>query len=117
MRLALVVHWPELQVLNAADLGSIPGQGNRSHMPKRICLKCRRLGFDPWVGNPWKWEWLPTPVFLPRGFHGQMSLVDCCPWGHKESDTSERLTLSQCVFSFLSFLLLYFLKGKSFMEV
>ena len=34
MGLTLVVHWPELQVLNAADLGSIPGQGNRSHMPK-----------------------------------------------------------------------------------
>ena len=39
------------------------------------------------------------------------------PWGRKESDTFERLKLSQSVFSFLSFLLLYFLKGKSFMEV
>ena len=23
--------------------------------------------------------------------HGQRSLVGCSPWGHKESDTSERL--------------------------
>jgi len=28
--------------------------------------------FDPWVGEiPWRREWLPTPVFLPRKSHGQ----------------------------------------------
>ena len=33
---------------------------------QRICLQCRRPGFDPWVGKiPWKRKWLPTPVFLP----------------------------------------------------
>ena len=27
--------------------------------------------FDPWVGKiPWRWEWLPTPVFWPGEFHG-----------------------------------------------
>ena len=31
---------------------------------------------------------LPTPVFWPREFHGLHS-----PWGHKESDTTERLSL------------------------
>ena len=42
----------------------------------RICLKCSRPGFDLWVGKiPWRREWLPTPVFLPREFHGQRSLV------------------------------------------
>jgi len=30
-----------------------------------------------------------TPVFLPREFHGQMSLVSYSPWGHKESDMTE----------------------------
>ena len=31
-----------------------------------IYLQCRRLQFDPWVGEiPWRREWLPTPVFLP----------------------------------------------------
>ena len=37
----------------------------------RICLQCRRTGFNPWLGKiPWKREWLPTPVFLPAEFHG-----------------------------------------------
>ena len=35
-----------------------------------------------------------TPVFLPGEFHGQRSLVGYSPWGHKESDTTEQLTLS-----------------------
>ena len=39
-------------------------------------------------------EWLPTPVFLPREFHGQRSIVGYSPWGCKESDMTERLTLS-----------------------
>ena len=38
-------------------------------------------------------EWLPTPVFLPGESHGQRSLVGYSPWGPKESDTTERLTL------------------------
>ena len=33
----------------------------------------------------------PTPVLLPEKSHGQRSLVDCSPWGHEESDTTERL--------------------------
>ena len=50
------------------------------------------LGFDPWVGKTlWSRKWQPTPVFLPGKFHGQRSLVDCSPWGRKESDTIERL--------------------------
>ena len=35
--------------------------------------------------------WHPTPVPLPEKSHGQRSLVGCSPWGHKESDTTERL--------------------------
>ena len=55
----------------------------------------RRPGFDPWVGKiPWRREWLPTPVFWPGEFHELYS-----PWGHKESDTTERLSL----FSYLVF--------------
>ena len=38
---------------------------------------------------PWRRKRQPTPVFLPREFHGQKSLVGCNPWGHKESDTTE----------------------------
>ena len=34
--------------------------------------RCKRHGFDPWVGEiPWSEKWNPTPVFLPRKFHGQ----------------------------------------------
>ena len=36
----------------------------------------------------------PTPVFLPGESHGQRSLVDYSLWGHKESGTTNRLTLS-----------------------
>ena len=39
-------------------------------------------------------KWLPTPVFLPGESHGQRSLAAYSPWGCKELDTTERLTLS-----------------------
>ena len=60
------------------------------------CRSHRRHGFHPWAGKiPWRRKWQPTPVFLPGESHGQRSLVGGSPWGHKESDTSERLnTLS-----------------------
>ena len=49
------------------DVGSIP-----------------RSGRSP-GGRPWQ----PTPVFSPGEFHGQRSLVDHSPWGHRESDKPE----------------------------
>ena len=36
-------------------------------------------------------QWHPTPVLLPGKSHGWRSLVGCSPWGHQESDTTERL--------------------------
>ena len=33
------------------------------------------------------------PVFLPGKFHGQRSLVGYSPWGHKEADTTEQLSI------------------------
>ena len=45
--------------------------------------------FDPRVEKiPWRRERLPTPVFWPGEFHGLYS-----PWGCKELDTSEQLSL------------------------
>ena len=49
---------------------------------------------NPWVGNiaggghgnPLQYPSLENP-------HGQRSLAGCSPWGHKESDTTEQLTL------------------------
>ena len=49
--------------------------------------------FNPWVRKiAWRREWLPTPVSLPREFHGQRSLAGYRPQGQKESDATERLT-------------------------
>ena len=45
--------------------------------------------------DPLRRAWLSTPVFLPGKSHGQRSLMDYSPWGHKEPDTTEQLTLSQ----------------------
>ena len=56
----------------------------------RICLQCRRPQFDSWVKKiSWRRDRLPTPVFWPGEFHGLYS-----PWGHKELDTTEWLSLS-----------------------
>ena len=55
----------------------------------------RRPEFDPWIRKiPWKREWLPTPVFLPKKFHGQRTLVGYSTWSLKELDPTEWLTLS-----------------------
>ena len=52
---------------NAGDLESIPGSGR----------------------SPWGRHMQPTLVFLPGESHGQRSLVDYSPQGHKEPDTIE----------------------------
>ena len=42
---------------------------------KRICLQCKRPGFNPWVGKiPWRRKWQPTPVYWPGEFHGFQNL-------------------------------------------
>ena len=62
----------------------------------RICLQCRRPGFNPWVRKiPWRREWQPTPGFLPGECHGEKSLAGCNSWGRRESDMTEWLT---CLF-------------------
>ena len=44
----------------------------------------RTLGWE----NPLEKERVPTPVFWPGEFHELYS-----PWSHKESDTTERLSI------------------------
>ena len=57
------------------------------------CRRCWRCRFNLWVGKiPCRREWLPTSVFLPGEFHGQSSLAGYSPRGHKELDTTDRLT-------------------------
>ena len=95
---------------NAGDPGLIPGSGSSFGEGIGYPLQyswaslVAQLVKNPpamqesWVQSlvwedPLKREWLPTPVFLPREFHGQRSLVGHNPWGHKQSDMTERLTL------------------------
>ena len=39
--------------------------------------------------SPWRREWLPTPEIWPGELHGLYS-----PWGHKQLDMTEQLSLS-----------------------
>ena len=56
-------------------------------LPTSARHRCR---FDPWVGKiPWRRKWQPTPVFLPGKCMEPGRLYS--QWGHKESDTTERL--------------------------
>ena len=53
-----------------------------------------RPGFNPWLRKiPWRRQWPPSPVLLPRKFHGWRSLVGYSPWSRKESDMIEWLHL------------------------
>ena len=54
------------------------------------CRRCRRCGFDPFVGKiPGRRKWQPTPVFLPGKSRGQRSLAGYSPEVAKESDVPE----------------------------
>ena len=42
----------------------------------RVCLQCRRPGFDPWVWKIlWRRKWQLTPVLLPGKSQGWRSLA------------------------------------------
>ena len=64
-----------------------------------ICLQCRRPWFNPWVE---KIPWRRNGNFLPRKPHGQRSLAGYSPWGHKQLDMTERLTLLHCFFHYIA---------------
>ena len=65
----LVVKNPPASTGDTRDTGSVPGLG-----------RCPGGGH----GNPLQYSCLDNP-------HGQRSLGGYCPWGHKESDTTEQL--------------------------
>ena len=90
---------------NAGDPGSISGSGRSSgegigyplqySWASHVDQLVKNLPEiqETWVGSLdwkvlWKRERLPTPVFWPGEFHGQYS-----PWGCKELDRTERLSL------------------------
>jgi len=46
-----------------------------NNLPAMQKPQVRSLGWE----IPWRRKWQPTPVFLPREFHGQSSLADYSP--------------------------------------
>ena len=52
------------------------------------------LGRSPGEGNSY-----PLQYSWPGEFHGQRSLAHYSPWGHKELDMTEQLSLSQATIS------------------
>ena len=59
------------------------------NLPAMQEILVQSLGWE----DTWRWECQLIPVFLPGKSHGQRSLVGYSPRGHKESDTTEQLTL------------------------
>ena len=59
------------------------------NLPAMQETQVRSLGQE----DPWRREWQPTSVLLPGEFYGQRSLEGYSPWGHKELDTTEWLSL------------------------
>ena len=86
--LTLKGHSKRMNILIYLQSG-FPGGASRKE-PAYQCRKHKRHGFDPWVGKiPWRRTWQPTPIFLPREFHGQRSLAGYCPQGCKMSDMAK----------------------------
>ena len=88
------IKWPEflIQLVWVPAKASLVAQTVKN-LPAVQETRFQSLGWE----DPWRREWLPTPVSLPGEFHGMGSLEGYTPWGHKESDMTERLTLSLSV--------------------
>ena len=70
-------------------LTGFPG-GASGEEPACQYKRRQRCGFYPWVRKIlWRRAWQPPPVFLPGESHGQRSLANCSPQGHKELDMTE----------------------------
>ena len=67
----------------------LPGARTVKNLPAVQETGVQSLGWE----DPWRREWQPILVLLPGESHEQRSLAGCSPWGLKESDTTERLTL------------------------
>ena len=105
---------------NAGDPGSIPGSGRSTaegigyplqySWASLVAQLVKNLPEmqETWVGKiPWRRKRLPTAVFRPGEFHGPYS-----PCSHKESDRTEKLSLSFVDLSFCSIVFEIRLKKK-----
>ena len=78
---------------NGNDGQSFPDGIVVKNLPASAGYAGRRL--DPWFRKIlWSRKRRPTTVFLTGRFYGQRSLAGYSPWGHKESDRTERVTLT-----------------------
>ena len=100
-----IPHAGSRHTCNAEDPSSIPGSGRSygegigysfqyswaslvAQLVKESTCNAGDMGSVTEPMIPWRRERLPTPVFWPGEFHGLYS-----PWGRKESDMTERLSL------------------------
>ena len=61
---------------------------------KESACQCRRCRFNPSARKiPWRGKWQPAPVFLPEKSHGLRSQAGYSPWGSKELDMTEQLSV------------------------
>ena len=68
------------------------GSVGKKHPP--AMQEAQKTQAHPWMGKiPMRRKWQPTLVSLPGESHEQKSLAGYSPWGRKELDTTERLTL------------------------
>ena len=51
----------------------------KAESPAEAARSADKLGLGGLNMMPWRREWLPTPVFLPREFNGQRSLAGYSP--------------------------------------
>ena len=61
------------------------------NLPAMQKMQVQSLGWEESLEK----EMAPTPVFLPEELCGQRSLAGYSPWGHKESDVTEQLSIAQ----------------------
>ena len=110
-----------LAVLVQLMRSSFPDQGTGQGFPGGASGKeptCqyrrhKRGGFGPRVREiPWRRAWQPNSVCLPGKSHGQRKLAGYSPWGHRELDSTEQLTLSLSGASSFLFLGLSFVLMK-----
>ena len=67
----------------------------RIELPEAFCQGAQSCHVTEKI--PWRRKWQPTPVLLPGKSEEQRSLAGYSKWGHKESDTTEPLSMHTCM--------------------
>ena len=80
--------WMTKQYL--VTLEGFPGGSDGKDLPAMQETHVQSLGQEYSLEKGMR-EIRPIPVFLPGEFHGQRNLAGDSVWGHKESETAERL--------------------------